>query len=98
LGDPKGKSIPINVVKTIITVASAPPCDINADGEVNIFDLILVAQVFGQKVNTRADTNDDGEVNIFDLVVVARCFGQDAAAPTTVSQPVAMFSMVARFI
>ena len=96
-GDPKGKTIPIDTVDTTITVSSVPPCDVNADGSVNIFDLILVAQAFGQKVKTRVDTNGDGVVSIFDLIMVAQCFGQ-GAAPTIVSQPVAMFSMVENWV
>jgi len=56
-----------------------------------------VSQSFGQEVKTRADTNGDGVVNIFDLIVVAQCFGQ-GAAPTIVSQPVAMFAMVENWV
>ena len=56
-----------------------------------------MSQSFGQEVKTRADTNGDGVVNIFDLIVVAQCFGQDTA-PTIVSQPVAMFSMVENWV
>ena len=96
-GDPSGKEMPIEVTDATITVSGGPPCDVNADGTVNIFDLILVAQVFGQKVDTRADTNDDGVVNIFDLIVVAGCFGQ-GAAPSIVKQPIAMFSMIENWI
>ena len=96
-GDPKGNEIQIEVVNTTITVSSVPPCDVNANGTVDIFDLILVAQVFGQESKTRADTNGDGVVNIFDLIVVAQCFGQ-CAAPAIVQQPIAMFSMVENWI
>ncbi|MDP6751012.1 MAG: T9SS type A sorting domain-containing protein [Candidatus Poribacteria bacterium] len=56
-----------------------------------------MAQVFGQKSDSRSDTNGDGEVNIFDLIVVAQCFGQ-GAAPSIVEQPVATFSMVENWI
>ena len=99
LGDPKGKAIPVNVIDTVITVSSVSPCDINADKTVNIFDLILVAQAFGKQnlSNPRSDVNKDGVVNIFDLILVAQCFGQ-GAAPTIVSQPVAMFAMVENWI
>ena len=96
-GNPKGNEIPIEVINTTITVSSVPPCDVNANGTVDIFDLILVAQVFGQESKTRADTNGDGVVNIFDLIVVAQCFGQ-GAAPAIVKQPIAMFSMVENWI
>ena len=48
--------------------------DINSDGEVNILDLVLVANAFGEN-NPKADINGDGEVNILDLVAVANAFG-----------------------
>lgn len=44
--------------------------DLNADGEVNILDLVLVASAFGES-DSDADVNGDGEVNILDLVQVA---------------------------
>ena len=78
---------------TTITLFSVSSCDVNADGTVNLFDLILVGQAFGKEVKTRVDTNGGGTVNIFDLIVVAQCFGQ-GAAPAIVGQPVAMFAMV----
>ena len=61
--------------------------DVNRDGIVNIFDLVLVAQEFGQKParNRRADINKDGRVDVLDLVLVAGALGEDAAAPPTAS-------------
>ena len=49
----------------------APVVDINADGAVNILDLVLVANGFG---NAEPDLNGDGVVNILDLVIVANAF------------------------
>ena len=68
----------------IIAMLPAPPRrkeDVNADGVVNILDLIAVAQKFGQKDTGKADVNGDGTVNIADLVLVASAFGETAAAP-----------------
>jgi hypothetical protein len=55
-----------------------PEGDVNADGSVDIFDLVLVAQNFGltSGFDTRADLNSDGTVDIFDLVTVAQNFGK----------------------
>ena len=46
--------------------------DLNTDGVVNILDLVLVANGFG---NAEPDLNGDGVVNILDLVIVANAFG-----------------------
>ena len=53
--------------------------DLNGDGLVNILDLVLVGQNFGQ-AHPQADVNDDGVVNIFDLIIVAQQLG-GAPAP-----------------
>ena len=47
--------------------------DVNGDGEVNILDLVAIANAFGE---AEPDLNGDGVVNIQDLVIVANAFGQ----------------------
>ena len=69
------------------SIASTPPVpeklagDINADGIVNIQDLVLVAASFGRTGVNAADVNEDGVVNIVDLVLVAGALGGGAGAP-----------------
>ena len=46
--------------------------DINNDNVVNILDLVIVANAFGDQ---EPDLNGDGTVNILDLVMVANFFG-----------------------
>ena len=46
------------------------PFDLNADGEINILDLVLAAQSFGES-DSKADVNADGAVNVLDLVQIA---------------------------
>ncbi|MDE0012610.1 MAG: dockerin type I domain-containing protein [Candidatus Poribacteria bacterium] len=55
--------------------------DLNADGVVNIQDLVLVASQFGQTEQNAADINEDGVVNIQDLVLVAGAFAAVDSAP-----------------
>ena len=67
------------------TGVTEPPhlaADVNADGRVDIADLVLVASSFGQVgIGNPADVNEDGFVNIIDLTLVAGAFGDTAAAP-----------------
>ena len=64
-------------------VASA---DVNADGIVNILDLVSVSANFGKTGENTADVNGDGIVNIVDLVKVAGEMGAGAAAPSALPQ------------
>ena len=50
--------------------------DINADGMVNIQDLVLVAARLGETWEGAEDVNRDGVVNIQDLVLVASQLGE----------------------
>lgn len=49
--------------------------DLNGDGQVDIFDLSLVASCYSSN-DSAADLNDDGTVDIFDLTIIASNFGQ----------------------
>ena len=51
--------------------ATGNPADANADGIVNVLDLVVIANAFGQEA---PDVNGDGIVNILDLVAVANAF------------------------
>ena len=58
---------------------------------IDIFDLVMVADQFGQKgYDLIGDINSDGSVNIFDLVLVANYFGRNTtnAAPAVNSDVV----------
>ena len=58
--------------------------DVNADGVVNISDLIAVATALGETGENSADVNADGVVNIQDLVAVAAAFGDAVAAAPSI--------------
>ncbi|TVQ56417.1 MAG: hypothetical protein EA377_02220 [Phycisphaerales bacterium] len=54
------------------------PADLNCDGVVNVFDLLLLLENWGACANPGncpADLNDDGQVNVFDLLVLLENWG-----------------------
>ena len=53
--------------------------DINADGTVNVQDLVLVSSHLGNTGENVADVNGDGVVNILDLTLVAKAIGSGTA-------------------
>ena len=86
LGTPSGSAIPYEITLHPVIVGNRSPAwDVNRDGQVNVFDLILVAQNFGlsHPTDPGVDVNGDGTINIFDAIVVAQHFGEEAvpAAP-----------------
>ena len=66
LGSNTGEVIPAGVQNLTITVESKPAWDVNADGQVSVLDLILIAREFGEAAspNSRTDVNRDGVVSI----------------------------------
>ena len=65
---------------TTTTTIQPVPWDLNADGKVNILDLVAVANQFGETgEGISGDVNMDGTVNILDLVAVANQFGKTSA-------------------
>ncbi len=92
LGTPSGATIPYQLTLHPVIVGNRSTAwDVNGDGQVNIFDLIIVAQNLGQSPPTdpRVDVNGDGTVNIFDIIVVAQHFSQggNPAAPIVGAWP-----------
>lgn len=63
----------------VVEVKTNP--DIDRDGDVDIFDVVTIASIYGYKEgdprwNPKADLVEDGVINIFDLVAVASHYGE----------------------
>ena len=87
-GSSTGEIIPAGPHEIQITVEQRLPTgDVNRDGDVDILDLILVAQQLGKSVpaNSPVDINSDGVVNIFDLTLVAQGIGKTTAAAPAIA-------------
>jgi len=74
LSDSTSKVVPVSLTSGLIG-------DVNGDGTVDIFDLVIVSAAFGSNPgepswDARADINGDGTVDIFDLVIVSSHFGE----------------------
>ena len=82
LGSSTGDVIPAGVRDLTITVESQPLWDVNADGQVSILDLILVAQHMGSAApaNSEVDVNRDGIISILDLILVAQHMGESTTS------------------
>ena len=81
-----------NLLPTEVAITgNAIKIDVNSDGVINIFDLVLVGSQFGKpNPDPNADVNNDGVVNIFDLVAIGSNFGQGAAAPSVIEATAAL--------
>ena len=68
-----------------VSLPNSLPWDINSDGNVDVQDLILVADSFSEETlkYPKADVNKDGAVDIIDLLLVAAHLGESSnpAAP-----------------
>lgn len=81
---------------TVIVEEPLRPWDVNRDGVVDIFDLVIVSDYAGQGIppglEFNPDVNRDGVVNIFDLALVASHFGEtyenNAQAPRAASSAI----------
>lgn len=70
---------------------AATPGDINNDGAVNIFDLVLVSLAYrpgSPATDVRADTNSDGQVDLFDLVTVSINYGAGTSMGPSPTRPI----------
>ena len=76
-----------------VSGSAAPnPSDVNGDGVVDIADLVVIAQNYGQTGQNAADVNGDGVVDAQDFVLAAGAIDNAAAAPSARHQGLGMLS------
>ena len=88
-----GEAVPLQTTISVPGVETKPvdklTGDVNGDGTVNIFDLVIAAGSFGKTgEGIMGDVNGDGGVNIFDLVIVAGNFGKSLAAVPSIASKI----------
>ena len=74
----------------MIVPASDLAGDIDANGEVDFADFLVVSANFGTEVNppgTNGDLNGDGTVDFPDFLILSGNFGQSAATAASVPEP-----------
>ena len=80
LSDVNAKEItPVTWLDGAVQVVEYPPWDVNEDGCVNVLDLILVGQHFGETGPAcwiREDVNCDGAINVLDVILIGQHFGE----------------------
>lgn len=80
LSDSTGRQIPATSVDAAVTVMEFPPWDVNRDGVISIFDIVLIGQYFGEIIavpqEPNPDVNGDGRVDVRDIVLVVQHFGE----------------------
>ncbi len=78
------RSITSTSIAQHVTILAADQCDVNLDGEINLFDLMIVAEKMEQSSIeiSRLDVNKDGVINLIDLILIGQKFGQPASAPS----------------
>jgi outer membrane protein assembly factor BamB len=65
----------VNDAGYLYALGSYVACDVNCDGQVNLLDMVIIGQHFGQTGNPgwmRTDVNKDGVINVLDMVLVGQ--------------------------
>ena len=80
LGDSLANPIPTNIVDGYVESHIAIPGDVDGNGHVNIYDLIIWGNAFGTfagepDFNPAADLNNDGVIDIYDGIIIAINYG-----------------------
>ncbi len=75
VGDINANLVPIVVNNGNVIVQAYSDWDVNMDGKVNVLDMILVGQRWGQTGTPhwiREDVNRDGAINVLDMILIGQ--------------------------
>lgn len=75
VGGPDGTPIDVTIINTTVMIYPHDRWDVNWDGRINILDLIIIGQWWGEMGTpcwVSADVNCDGVINILDMVLVGQ--------------------------
>ena len=89
-------SIPITLKGSNVVVQSGKKLDVNGDSVVDLQDMTIVAEHFGEVGENQADVNGDGNVDLKDLLLVAGQLNAGVAAPSV--HPFAVSTLTAEDI
>jgi hypothetical protein len=86
LADTVPTLLPHNTTNGYYDIAPTAMGDLNFDGNVDIFDALVLANAFGTtpsepRWNMLADLNHDGIVDIFDAIILGNHFGEGTPSP-----------------
>ena len=89
LTDVAGKNLAVRAVNGEVRHSGCEAWDVNEDGQVNVSDLVLVAENLGSHwpTNPRVDVSGDGQVNVSDLALVVRHLGEESSCIGTPAPP-----------
>jgi hypothetical protein len=64
-----------------VIVQVAMPGDVHTDGDIDIYDIVLITSVYGSKkgeqlYNPNVDINGDGTINIYDIAIAISRYGE----------------------
>jgi hypothetical protein len=70
-----------NTFTSPFTVHIVMPGDGDANGKINIYDVVMITSLYGKKkgdayYNPNVDWNDDGVINIYDVVIATSRYGE----------------------
>jgi hypothetical protein len=83
VGDAAGHPVAVAVIDGSVTVQPYPDWEVNQDGCIDVLDIILVGQHFGETGPLcwiREDVNCDGHISVLDIILIGQHFGEGCPA------------------